>query len=107
MTLRTLTSLISCLVAVTAIVGCGNKGDLYLIPDSVSQLDMESFQEEIGIDEVPVAAPVEVDDESVYVKPDKKRPASQSPASDPEPDIEPEMEPKIEPDSESDIKSGN
>lgn len=71
MTARTLTLLIISLAALTALAGCGNKGDLYLKNDPISELDMEQFQQSLDAEEVPVAAPVEVNDESVYVKPGK------------------------------------
>ena len=75
MILRQLIPLISCLVALTALSACGNKGDLYLIPDPVSQEDMEQFQRVLAVEEVPVAEPTEVDDDDIYVKPGKKEAA--------------------------------
>ncbi|MGQ7846668.1 LPS translocon maturation chaperone LptM [Granulosicoccus sp. 3-233] len=65
-------TLISSLVVLLALSGCGNKGDLYLPDDPVIQQDMEQLQRVLDIDEVPVAEPVEVDDEQIEDKPAKK-----------------------------------
>jgi len=73
MTSRQLIPLISCLVALTALSACGNKGDLFLIPDPVSQQDMEQFQRVLDVDEVSLTEPVEVDDDNIYEKPDKRK----------------------------------
>ena len=71
MILKNLMSLSGCLLLATVLVSCGNKGDLYLIPDSVSQEDMQQLQQVLETSEVPTAEPIDVDDQNVYVKPDE------------------------------------
>ena len=66
-----LISLSGCLLLSTVVVSCGNKGDLYLIPDTVNQQDMQQLQRVLDSSEIPTAEPVDVDDQSVYVKPDE------------------------------------
>ena len=68
---KNLMSLSGCLLLGTVLVSCGNKGDLYLIPDSVSQEDMQQLQRVLETSEIPTAEPIDVDDQNVYVKPDE------------------------------------
>ena len=71
MIVKNLMSLSGCLLLGTVLVSCGNKGDLYLIPDSVSQEDMQQLQRVLETSEIPTAEPIDVDDQNVYVKPDE------------------------------------
>lgn len=71
MILKNLIALSGCLLLGTVLVSCGNKGDLYLIPDSVSQEDMQQLQRVLDTSEIPTAEPIDVDDQNVYVKPDE------------------------------------
>ena len=71
MILKNLMSLSGCLLLGTVLVSCGNKGDLYLIPDSVSQEDIQQLQRVLDTSEIPTAEPIDVDDQNVYVKPDE------------------------------------
>ena len=71
MIVKNLMSLSGCLLLTTVLVSCGNKGDLYLIPDSVSQEDMQQLQRVLETSEIPTAEPIDVDDQNVYVKPDE------------------------------------
>ena len=68
---KNLLSFSGCLLLGTVLVSCGNKGDLYLIPDSVSQEDMQQLQRVLDTSEIPTAEPIDVDDQNVYVKPDE------------------------------------
>ena len=72
MILKNLMSLTGCLLLGTVLVSCGNKGDLYLIPDSISQEDMQQLQRVLDTSEIPTAEPIDVDDQNVYVKPDEE-----------------------------------
>jgi predicted small lipoprotein YifL len=56
----------------TVLVSCGNKGDLYLIPDPISQQDMQQLQRVLDSNGIPATDAVDVDDQSVYVKPQKE-----------------------------------
>ena len=87
MTLRQLKRLIGCLPALLLLSACGNKGDLFLIPDPVSQMDIEQFQRVLEVDEVPLAEPQEVDDEKIFVDPDKRK--TDRPATDTDTDTSP------------------
>ncbi len=69
---RQLIQLICSSMALMAMSACGNKGDLYLPDDPTIRQGMEQIQRVLDIDEVPVADPVEVDDDDIYVKPDRK-----------------------------------
>ena len=71
MILKNLMSLSGYLLLGTVLVSCGNKGDLYLIPDSVSLEDMQQLQRVLDTSEIPTAKPIDVDDQNVYVKPDE------------------------------------
>ncbi len=71
MILKNLMSLSGCLLLGTVLVSCGNKGDLFLIPDSVSQENMQQLQRALDTSEIPTAEPIDVDDQNVYVKPDE------------------------------------
>ena len=71
MILRNLISLSGSLLLGTVLVSCGNKGDLYLIPDAVSQEDLQQLERALDNSEIPTAEPMDVDDQDVYVKPGK------------------------------------
>lgn len=58
-----------CLFSGLVLVACGNKGDLYLIPDPISQQDMQQLQRVLDSNDIPTAEAIEVDDQSIYVKP--------------------------------------
>lgn len=67
-----LISLSGCLLLATVLTSCGNKGDLYLIPDTVSQEDIQQLERVLDTDEIPTAEPIDVNDQDVYVKPDEE-----------------------------------
>ncbi|NND90677.1 MAG: lipoprotein [Granulosicoccus sp.] len=50
------------------LVSCGNKGDLYLIPDDFSEQDLEQLERVLGAESIPATEPVDVDDQSVFDK---------------------------------------
>ena len=51
------------------LVSCGNKGDLFLVPDPINRQDMEQLQRVLNTDDIPTADAVDVDDQAVYEKP--------------------------------------
>ncbi|WP_157735647.1 hypothetical protein [Granulosicoccus antarcticus] len=51
------------------LVSCGNKGDLFLIADPISQQDMQQLQQSLNTDDIPTGDAVDVDDQDVYKKP--------------------------------------
>ncbi len=71
MILKNLISLSGCLLLGSVLASCGNKGDLYLIPGSFNQEDMQQLQRVLDTNEIPTAEPIDVDDQNVYMKPDE------------------------------------
>lgn len=55
------------------LVGCGNKGDLYLVPDQISQEDLQQLEQVVRSEDIPTAEPVDVDDQSVFEDEEKKK----------------------------------
>lgn len=47
------------------LAACGNKGDLYPVPDELSGKNLELIEQVLGVDDVPAADAIEVDDHSI------------------------------------------
>jgi predicted small lipoprotein YifL len=57
------------MILVAALAGCGNKGDLFLIPDDFSQQDLQQLEQVLDAGGIPGAEPVDVEDGYVAEEP--------------------------------------
>ncbi len=56
------------LVCVCTLSACGNKGDLFLIPDAMTQEDLLGLEQVLNADDIPTASPTEIDDDAVFIE---------------------------------------
>lgn len=63
----TQSTLFACAICALLLSACGNKGDLFLVSDAVTQDELQSLQQDLEALEVPTASPADVDDGAVYI----------------------------------------
>lgn len=63
---RSLNAMFCCVSASLLLSACGNKGDLFLVQDQISAQEVQQLERIVNTDNIPSAAPVEMDDATVY-----------------------------------------
>ena len=56
-------------MAAGSLAGCGNKGDLYLVPDQITDQEIQELDRVLRVEDTPAAEPAEVDDMMVFDDP--------------------------------------
>jgi predicted small lipoprotein YifL len=46
-------------MAAGSLAGCGNKGDLYLVPDQITDQEIQELDRVLSVEDIPAAEPAE------------------------------------------------